>query len=197
MQWPWHSNRDRRRVFVACGRDEAVRERMFDFLRALDLRPWEWEPLVAASRNAVPFLGDVVRRAPTQAQATLVLMTPDDVVQLHPHLRGVDDPDYETGQSCQPRANVLIELGLALMASPKRTIIVELGALRPIADLGGRNVIRFDGSPGAAAKLVERLRIAGCAIDDRGGDWRNPGRFTDLDAYRRRPPQHPTKDVPA
>ncbi len=65
--------------------------------------------------------------------------------------------------------------------------MVEMGELRPISDIGGRNVIRFDGSPASMGKLVERLKSAGCAVDDRGGDWRDPRRFARLDAYDRRP----------
>jgi predicted nucleotide-binding protein len=179
---------DRRTVFVASGRDEAVRVRMFDLLRALDLKPLEWEPLVAASGSTAPFIGGVVRQAPTWVQAIVVLMTPDDVVRLHPHLHATREPGHETGSTCQPRPNVLIELGLALMARPTRTIIVAVGDLRPISDLGGRNIIDFDGSAVAIGKLVERLKSAGCAVDDRGSDWRNTDRFASLDAYGRRPP---------
>ncbi|MFI0480906.1 CATRA conflict system CASPASE/TPR repeat-associated protein [Actinomadura sp. 9N215] len=177
----------RRKVFVVHGRDETVRERMFDFLRALNLWPLDWELLVAATGSTAPFLGDVVQRAPADAQAAVVLMTPDDIVRLHPDLHGEREPGHETGPSGQARPNVLIELGMVLMAYPERTIIVHFGDLRPIADLAGRNYIRFDGSSAAAGKLVERLKLAGCAVVDQGGDWRNPARFADLDVYGREP----------
>ncbi|MUN36921.1 hypothetical protein GNZ18_09965 [Actinomadura sp. NEAU-AAG5] len=177
----------RRKVFVVHGRDETVRERMFDFLRALNLWPLDWERLVAATGSTAPYLGDVVRRAPVDAQAAVVLMTPDDIVRLHPDLHGEREPGHETEPSGQARPNVLIELGMVLMAYPERTIIIHLGDLRPIADLAGRNYIRLDGSPAAAGKLVERLKVAGCAVLDEGGDWRNPARFADLDVYGRSP----------
>jgi len=187
VRWFRRAAAERRKVFVSCGRDEEVRERMFDLLRALDLKPMEWEPMVAVSRSAAPFLGDVVRRAPLQAQATIVLLTPDDIVHLHPRFHHEGVATYKIRPACQPRPNVLIELGSALMAAPGRTIVVEIGNLRPIADLGGRNVIRFDGSPATVGKLVERLKSAGCAVDDQGSDWRSPHRFEGLDAYRRGP----------
>ena len=88
----------------------------------------------------------------------------------------------------QPRPNVLIELGMALSAYRNRTIIVELGRLRRIADLDGLNVIRFDGSGTAIGKLVERLKLAGCAVDDTGSDWRETHRFHGLDSYTRQAP---------
>ncbi|MFF9047264.1 TIR domain-containing protein [Streptomyces parvulus] len=182
------SDADRARgVFVVHGRDDQVRREMFELLRRLDLRPKEWEDLVRATGQASPFLGDVVAGAPAQAQAALVLLTPDDVVSLHPDLRGHDEPDYETRPVCQPRPNVLIELGMVLMAYPERTLIVEVGGLRPIADIAGRNVIRFDGSGTALGKIVERLKLAGCTVNDTGSDWRHTYPFQHLSAYHRRP----------
>lgn len=176
-----------RHVFVVHGRDEQARQVMFDLLRKLDLKPLEWEPLVRAAGGGSPYLGDVVASAPSLAQAALVLLTPDDVVRLHPELHAPREHGYEVTQTCQPRPNVLLELGMVLMAYPERTVIVEFGDLRPIADLAGRNVIRFDGSAVAVGKIVGRLERAGCAVDDSGADWRDTRSFQGLDAYRRRP----------
>ncbi|CAM5469439.1 Nucleotide-binding protein OS=Streptomyces tendae OX=1932 GN=GUR47_18405 PE=4 SV=1 [Streptomyces tendae] len=169
------------------GRDDQVRREVYELLRRLDLRPKEWEDLVRATGQASPFLGDVVAAAPAQAQAALVLLTPDDVVTLHPQLRGHNEPDHETRPVCQPRPNVLIELGMVLMAYPERTLIVEVGGVRPIADIAGRNVIRFDGSETALGKVVERLKLAGCTVNDTGSDWRQTYPFRHLSAYHRRP----------
>ncbi|GAA2575068.1 MULTISPECIES: nucleotide-binding protein [Streptomyces] len=176
-----------RSVFVVHGRDDQVRREMYELLRRLDLRPKEWEDLVAATGQASPFLGDVVAAAPAQAQAALVLLTPDDIVTLHPDLRGHHEPEYETRPVCQPRPNVLIELGMVLMAYPERTLIVEVGGVRPIADIAGRNIIRFDGSQTALGKVVERLKLAGCTVNDTGSDWRHTYPFQHLSAYHRRP----------
>ncbi|MFJ8104863.1 TIR domain-containing protein [Streptomyces sp. NPDC096132] len=174
-----------RNVFVVHGRDEEVRVKMFDLLRLLDLRPLEWEDLVRATGKTAPFLGEVVAAAPAQAQAALVLLTPDDVVQLHPDLRGANEPPYETEPTGQPRPNVLIELGMVLMAYPERTLMVEVGALRPVSDIAGMNVIRFDGSETALSKIVQRLKLAGCKVDDTGSDWRQTWPYRHLTAYGR------------
>jgi predicted nucleotide-binding protein len=133
----------------------------------------------------VPFLGELVAEAPALAQAALVLLTPDDVVRLHSDLWQADDPAYEGEPTGQPRPNVLIELGMVLMAYPERTLIVEMGRLRPISDLGGRNVIRFDGSATALGKIVERLKLAGCQVNDTGSDWRRTAPYRRLAAYSR------------
>jgi predicted nucleotide-binding protein len=176
-----------RNVFVIHGRDEQVRGAIFTLLRRLDLHPQEWEDLVANTGATAPYLGQVLAEAPDRAQAAMVLMTPDDLVMLHPELHGPREHSYEVEAKCQPRPNVLIELGMVLMAYPERTLIVVVGELRPIADLDGRNVIHFDGSPNSVGKIVERLKLAGCTVNDTGADWRDPGPYQDFNAYRRRP----------
>jgi predicted nucleotide-binding protein len=179
------ASRNLRNVFVIHGRDEQVRESFFELLRAVDLRPLEWEALVAATERAAPPLLSVVETALGQAQAVVALLTPDDVVYLHPALHVTGEAAVETRPTLQPRPNVLIELGMALMSCPERTIIVEIGDQRPVADLAGLNVIRFDGAEVSLGKLIQRLKNAGCPVDDSGADWRNLRRFADIAALRR------------
>jgi predicted nucleotide-binding protein len=184
-----------RNVFVVYGRDAALTQAFFDLLRRVGLCPLEWETLVKATSSTAPYLGQVVETAPRVAQATLVLLTPDDLVELHSDLRLADDVPSERERGMQPRPNVLVELGMALMAHPGATIIVAAGQTRPIADLAGLNVIRFDGSAIAIKKIIERLKLAGCAVDDSGTDWLDPDRFADLAAERRTPDTHLARDT--
>ncbi|WP_211588515.1 TIR domain-containing protein [Allorhizocola rhizosphaerae] len=179
--------RSARDVFVVHGRDEQLREEFFDFLRALDLRPLEWETIVAATGQTAPSLLTVILTALKHAQAIVVLLSPDDMVQLHPSLREPREPVQEVSPMMQPRPNVLVELGMALASCPEQTIVVEVGHLRPVADLGGLNVIRLDTGEVALGKLVQRLRLAGCDVDDGGSDWRDGRRFASLVAHDRRP----------
>jgi predicted nucleotide-binding protein len=176
-----------RRVFVVHGRDGALARSFFDLMYLVGLEPLEWERLVEPTGTTAPYLGDVVRQAPHLAQATLVLLSPDDIVELHPDLRLDSDQPHERTRAGQARPNVLFELGLAFMAYPERTIIVEAGLMRPIADLAGLNVIRFDGSAMAIKKVVDRLSLAGCPVDISGADWLDPARFAGLGTYRRAP----------
>jgi predicted nucleotide-binding protein len=169
-----------RRVFVVHGRDEALRRSFFDLLRSLGLQPVGWEAMVAATGSATPYIQQVMAEGPHLAQAALILLSPDDLVQLNPRLLEGEDSFSERRPSGQPRPNVLIELGMALMGYQERTIVVMIGQMRPISDLSGLNFIRFDGSGVAIAKLINRLRQAGCQVDDSGTDWLDPGRFPDL-----------------
>jgi predicted nucleotide-binding protein len=182
----------RRRVFVVYGRDTELTGRFFDLLRAVDLRPLEWEQLVEATGRATPSLAEVVAHAPHFAQATLVLLSADDIVELHSDLYLPEDKAHERDRGGQARPNVLFELGLAQMAYPGNTVIVEVGNMRPLSDLAGLNVIRFDGSPQAIRKVLNRLEVAGCAVDYSGTDWLDSGRFTGLRALGRGPDNHRT-----
>jgi hypothetical protein len=175
------------RVFIVHGRDGVLAARFRDLLRAVGLEPLEWEPLVRATRKTAPFLGDVVAAAPGLAQATLVLLSPDDIVELHPELVLGNDRPAERARSMQARPNVYYELGLAMMACPERTVVVEVGDMRPAGDLAGLNVVRFTGSLPAVNKVLERLDQAGCPVDRSGTDWMDPGRFAGLAAYQRGP----------
>jgi hypothetical protein len=164
--------------------------KFFDLLRAVDLRPMEWETLVRATGKATPYLGEVVAGAPHLAQATLVLLTPDDIVELHSDLFLDQDVPHDRARSMQARPNVLFELGLALMAYPRRTVVVEIGRLRPLSDLAGLNTIRFDGSAASVQKLLSRLKAAGCPVDDSAGAWLDPARFAGLRQHQRAPDTH-------
>ena len=180
----------RRKVFVVYGRDTALVSRFNDLLRAVDLRPLEWEALIRAKGSATPQITEVVTTAPHLAQATLVLLTPDDIVELHSDCYRPDDLPRDRGRLGQARPNVLFEMGLALMAYPERTVIVEVGNLRPISDLAGLVVTRFDGSAQSIRKVIGRLQVAGCVVNTADLDWLDPDRFADLHTYLRGPDTH-------
>jgi predicted nucleotide-binding protein len=162
-----------RNVFLIHGRDSNLAASFRDLLQAMGLRPLEWETLVRATGHTAPPIGEVIDTAARLAQATLVLLSPDDIVEPHPDV-ALDSPRQERSRAGQPSANVLIELGMALAATPERTILVEVGPLMPITDLAGLNVIRFDGSPRAVKKLLNGLKLAGCPVT--GAPRRRPAR---------------------
>jgi predicted nucleotide-binding protein len=165
------SSANPRKVMVVHGRDEKARRAMFDFLRALGLDPQEWTDLVAATGSGAPYIGQVLAKAFEIAQAVVVLFTPDDEGSLKEEFRTSDDPPEETQLTPQARPNVLFEAGMALGVHPDRTILVELGKLRPFSDIYGRHVIRLDHTEGPLREIARRLKTAGCAVDESGSDW--------------------------
>jgi predicted nucleotide-binding protein len=176
---------DPREVFLIHGRDQPARRALRGFLHALDLRPLDWEEIVRRTGSGAPYNGEVLAKAFEQNQAAIVLCTPDDGALLHKDLRGEREPAYEVQMTGQVRPNVLIEAGMALALQPDRTVIVQIGDLRPASDLTGRNTIAFDGSAESLHAIAQRLAAAGCSVDTTGTDWLDTSRFAGLDAYRR------------
>jgi hypothetical protein len=178
---------DPRNVFVVYGRDSQVTEAMWTFLEALGLHPLSWDELVRSTGVATPYTGDVVARAFEQVQAVVVLLTPDDEARLHKSLRKGDDLLHETSLTGQPRPNVFFEAGMAFGRYPDRTIIVEVGSLRPASDLLGRNTVRIGSTEGPLEALANRLEGAGCPVNRAHPAWLDTERFTNLAAHSRRP----------
>ena len=169
--------KDATKVFVVHGRDDKMRVAMFSFLRAIGLQPIEWSQAVRATGSGSPYIGDILGAAFSEAQAIVVLLTPDDEARLRQRLAQDGDPPHETELFGQARPNVLFEAGMAMGRDPDRTILVEVGSLRPFSDIGGRHTVRFDGSSPKRHDLAKRLRTAGCAVKLDGTDWHSAGDF--------------------
>jgi len=103
-----------------------------------------------------PYIGQILDIAFDAAQAIVVLLTPDDIAYLRrEYATGDDDPEREP--LAQARPNVLFEAGMAMGRNPERTILVELGKLRPFSDVAGRHAVRMDDSAARRKDLAQRL----------------------------------------
>lgn len=168
---------DPRRVFVVHGRNLRARNAMFAFLRSLSLSPVEWNEASLATGKPSPYVGDILDVAFSQAAAVLVLMTPDDRASLKEEYHGSHEPAHEIEPTGQARPNVLFEAGMAMGRDPDRTILVELGVVRPFSDIAGRHIIRMNDSTSRRQELAQRLLSAGCAVSMTGVDWHTVGEF--------------------
>ncbi|MDY7001848.1 MAG: nucleotide-binding protein [Thermodesulfobacteriota bacterium] len=135
---PAGGSMDKRKVFVVHGRSEKANKALFEFLRAIDLRPLEWGEAIKLTKKGSPYLGEIVEAGLSHTQATVVLLTGDDDVRLKKDFIKDDDPDHEKNLTPQPRPNVLLEAGMAFGKHPERTILVKLGTIREISDITGR-----------------------------------------------------------
>jgi len=171
---------DPHRVFVVHGRNQAVRSAVLAFLRSIGLQPIEWSEAVGLTGEAAPFVGQVVEAGFSKAQAVVVILTGDDLVQLRPDLLEDGDPIYEREPTPQARPNVLFEAGYAFAMHPRRTIILEFGRLRPFTDVQGRYVIRMNNTGEKRQELANRLEAAGSLVSLRGTDWHTAGDFSGL-----------------
>ena len=168
---------DAREIFVVHGRNLAARDALFEFLRSIDLHPLEWVEAVSATGKPSPYIGEILDAAFSRAHAVLVLFTPDDEARLKEEFRVPGDPPHETELSGQARPNVLFEAGMAMSRSEDRTILVEIGVLRPFSDLAGRHAIRLNNSSQRRQELAQRLQAASCPVNLEGTDWHAAGDF--------------------
>ena len=168
---------DKKKVFVVHGRNEKLRKAMFDFLRSLDLKPLEWSQAVKATKKPSPYIGEILESAFKEAQAIVVLLSGDDQARLREEFVKDEDPSYEKELTPQPRPNVLFEAGIAMGRSQDRTILVEIGKVRPWSDIAGKHVTYFDGSAEKRNELAVKLETAGCDVDTSGQDWLSTGDF--------------------
>jgi predicted nucleotide-binding protein len=169
---------DARKVFVIHGRDLRIRDGLFDFLRAVDLRPLEWTSVIDDLGHGAPFIGQVLDHAFETARAAIALFTPDDLAFLRPELRLAKEEPYETEPTGQARPNVLFEAGMAMGRKPDSTILVEIGSLRPFSDISGRHIIRLSNDVARRQDLINRLRRCGCPADTSGTAWITTGDFS-------------------
>lgn len=165
------------KVFVVHGRDVAVKGELFKFLRAIGLHPLEWTEALRLTKKANPHIWEILNAAFSEAHAILVLFTPDDEARLRKDLRSDHELPYEVELSGQARPNVLFEAGMAMGRSEDRTVLVELGVLRPFSDIAGRHTIRLDNTSQRRQELAQRLQLAGCPVNLEGTDWHTVGDF--------------------
>ena len=166
-----------RTIFVVFGRNYAARDALFAFLRSIRLEPLEWNKAVQATGKPNPYIGEILDAAFSRAHAVLVLFTPDDDARLKESLRTQSDPPHETELTGQARPNVLFEAGMAMARDQDRTILVELGDIRPFSDIAGRHTIRLNNTSPRRQELAQRLQAAGCPVNLEGTDWHTSGDF--------------------
>lgn len=156
------SNQD---VFLVHGRNGPAVDSMRRMLQAATIVPVEWEEAVGWTGSSTPYTLDVIKAALRGVNAVVVLFTPDEEVALHEHLQASDERDAVGSQS---RPNVFIETGMVLGAESPKVVIVEIGQNRPVSDVSGLNVIRFNGSPSNRKAVMDRLESLGCDVRGSG-----------------------------
>ena len=147
------------KIFVVHGRNATARDGMFSFLRALGLQPIEWDQAIQLTGTGSPYIGEILNEALNDAQAIVVLMTPDEIAYLRSEYANGDN-DPEAQPAAQARPNVLFEAGMAMGRNSERTVFVELGEVRLFTDVIGRHAVRIDNSVPKRKALALRLQTA-------------------------------------
>lgn len=168
-------------VWIVHGRDDRLRQALFDFVKSIGLEPLEWSAAVRATKHGAPYVGDVLDKAFAKASAVIVLMTPDDDAMLRKKHWQKDEESYEKKLTGQARPNVLFEAGIAFGTHPTQTILVEIGKCRPFSDTVGRLKVKMNDSVAKRKELADRLEAAGCEVDLKGDAWKTAGDFSSPD----------------
>ena len=92
----------------------------------------------------------------------IVVLSPDDKSKLADHFIKPHDPAHEKTLTGQPRANVLWEGGMAHAHDADRTVLVQVGSVRPFSDISGHHILRLTDAPQSRTEFVARLRSARC-----------------------------------
>lgn len=169
---------DRSSVFVVHGRDEKLRKSMFDFLRALELKPLEWEKAILLAKGANPHIEDVIDTAMSRVQAVVVIFSPDDDVKLKSHFCSREDRRSEGRLQGQPRPNVIFEAGVALGRHPEKTLLIQIGKVKSFTDIAGKHLVKLNNDPAKRQDFANRLRKLKCSVSTQGTDWLKAGDFS-------------------
>jgi len=163
---------------VVHGRDCAISDSMFAFLRAVGLNPVEWGVAMGQTGKAMPHIADTLEAALAGVAAVVVVLTPDDNVVLKRRFHTKHDPDEEKRLTGQARPNVLFEGGMAFGRHPEKTIFVSVGKVKGFTDLGGFHVTRLSNTAAKRSELVGKLRTAGADVQTDGRtQWYTAGDF--------------------
>jgi predicted nucleotide-binding protein len=113
-----------------------------------------------------------------QAQAIVVMLSPDDEVRLKSQFVAHHERSTEGKLRGQSRPNVIFETGIAIGTHHRKTVIVQAGDVKPFTDIGGMHILRLSGSDRSRHDFANRLEDLGCKIDRDGDHWLRAGNFT-------------------
>lgn len=73
---------------------------------------------------------------------------------------------------------------MAFGRQPDRTILVQVGSIRPFSDIAGRHILRLDNTEKARHQFARRLETVDCDVDTSGDDWLEVGNFQPSEEIR-------------
>jgi predicted nucleotide-binding protein len=150
---------------------------MFAFLRSLGLEPKEWSKAVFEAKGANPHVDDIIETAMAKVRAVVVMLSPDDEAKLKEEFVQRDERTTEGRLQGQPRPNVILEAGLALGRHSDKTLLVQVGKIKPISDILGKHIVKLTNDVSRRNDVANRLEKIGCKVDRVGNDWTTEGDF--------------------
>lgn len=173
---------DTKKILLVHGRDHKARRAVVEFLASLGIMtmPWREAKSIATNEHGTgsPSILQIITTGMSACRGLVVLFTPDDFAHLREDLWGPNPEPFEWRSTGQPRQNVLFEAGAATALYPDRTIIVQIGHIRPASDLDGIYRIRL-GSDESRRLFRQAIRDVGCKVDPDNSDWLREGKFVE------------------
>ncbi|GAA2955470.1 nucleotide-binding protein [Glutamicibacter bergerei] len=157
-------NLDPRRVFIVHGRDLDSKNTLERFLKHVDALPLTWTDARQLTNKPSPSTLEIVKAGLMNAQAVVVLFTPDDQARLDKQFVKPSDRSPEKELTGQARQNVILEAGMALAMDDQRTILVRKGFTRPISDIEGVHWIDLKDNWDDRQILLNALEAANVAV---------------------------------
>jgi Predicted nucleotide-binding protein containing TIR-like domain len=150
---PIRSSRKPDAVLIMHGKGCLHLAAMMQFIRSLGLVPQDLDDFRMRLSGTVT-VWEVIEFALEEAQVILVLVTPEEQVMM-------------VGQSVwRPDFDLMIQVGAALMKDRQRAIVVCIGDVKLGAHLEGFVPDQLGNNPVLRSRLRERLKAAGCPIND-------------------------------
>ena len=171
-----------RTIFIIHGRNSVLTESLRSFLRAINLKPMEFstaieETITHENKGGNPNIGSILNHVFGKAEVLIVLLSPDDEVQLTEELWTTREKVSEKKKQFQARPNVIFEAGMAYASRPEKTIFVTVGKVKEFSDIAGKHMMHLDNSSKSRRQLAKRLEKMGCAVELDGEDWEKAGTF--------------------
>lgn len=156
---------NKKTVFIVHGRDTEALSLIRKWIDENGLSPMTFDDAKMLVDTPVPTIIQVVDRGMKEAQAILVLVTPDDITRLSEvHVKTESDEKERK----QARPNVIFEGGMAFGRYRDRTVLVEYEEPSMFSDVLGHYAVRVrkvgDGLEGLE-DLRKSLIVAGCELD--------------------------------
>lgn len=173
------SSRPERSVFVIHGRDHALTTSVYQVIRSLGLTVLEWNDAVkkASKTDPNPVIADIIHKVMEDAGALVVLFSPDDEVKLKDHFCGKEERETEGKLRGQARPNVLFESGLALGLHPRKTLLVQVGQIKPFSDVGGKHIMHLRDTIQSRNEFANKLEGIVGTVNRTGNDWQSVGKL--------------------
>ena len=169
-------------VFIIHGRNLKALDAIVKFIETFDLTWLDMEKARELTGKASPTIFEKVHKGIEEAQAVVILFTPDEQAGLRNQFAN-SNGDREAG--FQPRPNVLYEAGVAFaIARQERTIFIKMGKTRAVSDLAGIEYIELTNGRKERRNFAKALKDAGLPID-LSKDYFNPevsGNFEFVDS---------------